>query len=142
MRIVDANVLICSVNSSVDQHGPAKSWLDASLSGVEPVGFAWIALLAFLRLTTKAGILPSPLGVGTAVDIVDGWLAQPAAHVINPGPRHGEILGNLLRVAGTGGNLTTDAHLAALAIEYGAELWSFDSDFRRFAGLAFRHLGS
>jgi len=36
---------------------------------------------------------------------------------------------------GTGGNLTTDAHLAALAIEHGAELCSCDADFSRFAGL-------
>ncbi len=142
MQIVDANVLIYAVNSSVPQHEVASKWLDAALDGAEPVGFPWVALLAFVRLTTRAGILPAPLSVDSAMSIVDEWLAQPAAYVANPGPRHVEILGTLLRAAGTGGNLTTDAHLAALALELGAELWSFDADFRRFPGLAFRQLGS
>jgi predicted nucleic acid-binding protein len=50
------------------------------------------------------------------------------------------LLGALLIGAGTAGNLTTDAHLAAIAIEHGATLASFDRDFIRFAGLKFEHL--
>jgi predicted nucleic acid-binding protein len=45
------------------------------------------------------------------------------------------VLRQLLEPLGTAGNLTTDAHLAALAIEHGAELCSTDMDFSRFAGL-------
>jgi uncharacterized protein len=140
MRIVDANVLIYAVNSASPQHETAQQFLDASLNGAEPVGFAWVAMLAFLRITTRPGILASPLSVGAALEIVDAWLGQASAHIAHPGVRHAEILGNTLRLAGTGGNLTTDAHLAAIAIEYGAELWSFDTDFQRFSGLAYRQL--
>ncbi len=142
MRIVDANVLIYAVNSSAAQHEVAADWLDGALSEPEPVAFPWIALLAFIRLTTRPGVLPSPLSVDQAMSVVEAWLGQPSARVAHPGPRHAEILGNLLRAAGTGGNLTTDAHLAAIALEQGAEMWSFDADFRRFPGLAFRHLTS
>ena len=42
---------------------------------------------------------------------------------------------SLLRAAGTAGNLTSDAHLAAITIEHAATLASADNDFRRFASL-------
>jgi toxin-antitoxin system PIN domain toxin len=140
VRLVDANVLIYAINSAAPQHAVAREWLDNSLNSTETVGFSWVALLAFIRITTRVGLMPSPLDIPTAMSVVGHWLAQPPAHVVNPGPRHAEILGTLLSLTGSGANLTTDAHLAALAIEQGAELWSFDRDFQQFNGLAFRHL--
>lgn len=140
MRIPDANVLIYAVNSSVPQHAKARDWLDESLSGTETVGFAWVALLAFLRITTRPGILPNPLIVEQATSVVTGWLSAAPAQIAHPSDHHHEVLTTLLIANGTGGNLTSDAHLAALALEHGAELWSFDGDFARFAGLAFRRL--
>jgi predicted nucleic acid-binding protein len=44
-------------------------------------------------------------------------------------------MARLLAPLGTAGDLVTDAHLAALAIEHGATLESCDHDFGRFAGL-------
>lgn len=79
--------------------------------------------------------LPRPLSVEDALGVVDRWLGQPRAQAVHPGERHAEILGRLLESAGTGGNLTTDAHLAALAIEHGATILSFDRDFARFDGV-------
>jgi hypothetical protein len=139
--VPDANVLLYAVNSSVPQHITALTWLDDALSGSQAVGLAWVGLLAFLRISTRPGILPNPLPVDDALDVVDGWLAAPPAVVLQPGRQHLGILRTLLAGSGTGGNLTSDAHLAALAVEHGAELWSFDRDFARFPGLAFRHLG-
>jgi predicted nucleic acid-binding protein len=55
--------------------------------------------------------------------------------VAEPGSRHLEILAALLEESGVAGNLVSDAHLAALAIEFDAALVSFDRDFARFAGL-------
>jgi len=69
------------------------------------------------------------------------WLDAPGAHIINPGPGHAALLGRLLLAAGTAGNLTSDAHLAALALEHGATIGTFDRDFRRFAGLDMELLG-
>ena len=140
MRIPDANVLIYAVNASVPQHATALSWIDESLDGTETVGFAWVALLAFLRITTRPGILPNPLSVEQAASVVKGWLSAGPAQVVHPSDHHHEVLATLLIADGTGGNLTSDAHLAALALEHGAELWSFDHDFARFTGLAFRRL--
>ena len=48
---------------------------------------------------------------------------------------HWEVLRSLLAETGTAGNLTIDAHLAALAICHAAVLVSCDGDFARFRGL-------
>ena len=136
MKVVDANVLLYAVNESAEHHDEAVSWLDATLNGRSTVGFSWISLLAFLRLSTKIGLFPSPLSVDQALDRVQAWLAQPASILLEPTARHLEVLGGLLMTLGSGGNLTNDAHLAALAIEHRGEVITYDSDFGRFAGVA------
>ena len=139
MNVVDANVLLYAVNSSAARHDEARSWLDRSLSGRATVGFSWIALLAFLRLSTKTGLFPSPLPVDGALTRVRAWLDQPPSVVLEPTPRHLHVLSGLLVGTGTGGNLTSDAHLAALALEYRGTVVTYDSDFGRFPGLKWRH---
>ena len=139
MILVDANLLLYAVNKDAPLHRRAKSWLEAAISGTETVGLSWIVLLAFLRLTTRAGIFEKPLRTETALEIVDSWLQQPGVTILEPTARHFRTLRELVLALGTGGNLTSDAHLAALAIEHGAELCSTDNDFERFAGLHFRN---
>mgnify|MGYP000847682478 CR=1 FL=1 len=141
MIIPDANVLLYATNRGAVAHEESRKWLEASLGGGEPVGFAWNVLLAFLRIATKPQIFERPLTPTEALDVVDFWLAQPAAVVIAPTERHASTLRDLLLPLGTAGNLTSDAHLAALAIEHGATLISYDSDFGRFAGLSWRRPG-
>jgi toxin-antitoxin system PIN domain toxin len=120
------------------RHEAARTWLDTTLSGTEDVGFAWVVLLAVLRLTTRAAVFTKPYRPEQALDVIDGWLAQPCASVVHPTSRHPAILRGLLAPLGTAGNLTTDAHLAALAIEHGAVLCSCDADFSRFPGLSWQ----
>jgi hypothetical protein len=139
MILLDANLLIYAVNDKAPENRKAKVWLESVLRGQETVGFSWNVLLAFFRLTTRPGIFPQPLPVDEAFDIVISWLDQSAATVVHPGPRHLPLLHRLIAPLGTGGNLTSDAHLAALAIEHGAELCSADSDFARFPGLKWRN---
>lgn len=135
MRLADVNLLVYAIDETSAHHEPASAWLNESLSGEETVAFSWTVLLAFLRLTTNPRLFASPLHPAEAMDVVDGWLAQPCATVVHPTSRHSELLRDLLDRAGTAGNLTMDAHLAALAIEHGAELYSSDTDFARFPGL-------
>jgi toxin-antitoxin system PIN domain toxin len=134
VNLVDANVLLYAVNEDEPRHRAAQSWLDDALAGTEAVGFSWIALLAFVRLITREGLFPRPLEPPTALAIVAGWLEQPPAVVVEPTTRHLHVLTGLLD-ATAGGNLVNDAHLAALAIEHGATVVSYDSDFERFAGV-------
>jgi toxin-antitoxin system PIN domain toxin len=139
MILVDANLLIYAVNQDAPLNKKAQPWLESALSGKETVGFPWNVLLAFLRLTTRPGLFRRPLHVDTAFDLVAAWLDQTSATIVHPGPRHLAVLRDLLQPLGTGGNLTSDAHLAALAIEHGAELCSSDTDFARFPGLNWRN---
>jgi uncharacterized protein len=137
--LLDANILIYAVNQDAAFHYEAKSWLESTFSGAEPVAFSWNVILAFLRLTTRAGVFRRPLTLETAFEIIESWLDQPSATILHPGPRHLRIFRELLIPIGTGGNLTSDAHLAALAIEHGAEICTSDTDFARFAGLKWRN---
>jgi uncharacterized protein len=109
------------------------------MTGTETIGLPWTVLLAFLRLTTRPGLFSNPIPIDNAFDLIDAWLEQPLVTIVDPGPRHRTILRGLLSNVGTGGNLTSDAHLAALALEHRAELCSSDQDFLRFPGLKSRN---
>ena len=139
MILVDVNILIYAVNSDSPLHQRAKGWLESTLSGSDTVGLSWAVLLAFLRVTTRSGIFERPLSVDTAFDIVAAWLSQPSVVTIDPVAQHLRVVRDLLLPLGTGGNLTSDAHLAALAIAHGAELCSSDNDFARFPRLRWRN---
>lgn len=135
MNLVDANVLLYAVNASDPKHPEARAWLDGALSAAGPVGFAWLPLLAFVRLSTRIGLFPSPLTADGALRRVRAWLAQPSSVVLEPTVRHLDVLAGLLAEVGAGGNLVSDAHLAALAVEHDATIATYDNDFDRFAGV-------
>jgi toxin-antitoxin system PIN domain toxin len=99
------------------------------------VGIPWLVILGFIRIMTSRRVLVAPLPLATAVDHARSWLAQPVAEILQPEPRHLELIESLAAASGATGDLATDLHLAALAIEYQAELHSNDVDFRCFPGL-------
>jgi hypothetical protein len=135
MILVDVNLLLYSVNSDLPGHQKARSWFEQTLSGTEKVGLPWVVLLAFLRITTNPRVFENPLSIESAKSYLDEWLNHPMVTIAIPGRGHWRILRNLLSQTGTGGNLTTDAHLAALALEHGSRIYSTDNDFKRFAGV-------
>jgi toxin-antitoxin system PIN domain toxin len=135
MIIPDVNVLLYAYNAGSRRHAICRVWWETLLSGTRPVGLAWPVLLGFIRISTNSRVMESPLPVERAVAIVRSWIAAPCAELIWPGAKHAEMLFGLLEEAGTAGNLTTDAHVAALAIEYDAEVATTDRDFGRFARL-------
>jgi len=141
VNVLDANVLLSSVNADDPRHEEARGWLDSELTDGAPVAFSWLSLLAFVRLSTKAAVFPAPLGIDDALGRVRSWLAQPASLVLEPTDRHLDVLADLLGRTGAGGNLTNDAHLAALAIEHGGTVVTYDTDFRRFPGVRSRAPG-
>jgi len=133
--VPDINILVHAYNSDSRRHAFARKWWEETLTRPRPVGLPWATMLGFIRIMTHRGILGNPMTVADAIRRVRGWLNHPGVQVLTPGDSHGEILFGLLQDLGTAGNLTTDAHLAALAIEYQAEIASTDSDFARFPGL-------
>ncbi len=139
MIVVNANLLIYAVNEDAPLHRKAKTWLESVLCGSETVGLSWIVLLAFVRLTTRSGLFRHPLSPDAAFDVIATWLNQPVVTIVHPGQSHLRTLRGLIGEVGTAGNLTSDAHLAAIAVEHGAELCSVDGDFARFPGLKWRN---
>lgn len=135
MNLVDANVLLYAVNRSDPKHERSREWLDAALSGQEPVGFSWPVLLAFVRIVTRPGLFPQPLTVDEALSRVAAWVRQPPSVIVAPTSRHLEVVTSLLREVGTGANLVSDADLAALALEHHGQVVTFDHDFGRFTGV-------
>ncbi|HET8929502.1 MAG TPA: type II toxin-antitoxin system VapC family toxin [Acidimicrobiales bacterium] len=135
MKLVDVNLLIYAANARAPKHDAARAWLNRTLSASETVALPWAVLLAFARITTNAKIMDPPLAASAALGYVEGWLALECVTVPAPTNRHVATLRDLLDATGVGGNLVSDAHLAALAIEHGATLCSCDSDFARFPGL-------
>ncbi len=135
MILVDANLLIYAVDADSPHHSAARPWLEETLSSETRVGLAWVVILAFLRITTRAEIVREPLSAEGALGYVHEWLAQPFVDPVVPGKGHWSILRRLLASSGTAGNLTSDAHLAALALEGGRTIYSTDNDFLRFPGI-------
>lgn len=131
----DVNLLVYAHNRAVPRHEPARAWWEGLLSRGAPVALPWAVALGFVRLVTHPRVLVEPLPPSAALDRVEGWLAQPSVRLVEPGPRHLAILRALLEAVGAAGSLTTDAHLAALAIEHSCTLHSNDADFSRFPGL-------
>lgn len=137
MIVPDLNLLVYATNLDAPLHEAARRWWEDCLRGDEAVGLAWVVLLGFVRLTTRQGILPSPLTFEQAAGLVDEWLDQPPTVIIHPGDQHWRIIKELLVPLGSAANLTSDAHLAAMAIEQRATLHSADGDFGRFPGLRY-----
>ena len=140
MKLVDTNILVYAVDSDSRYHKQSSRWIEDTLVTESGMALAWLGLVGFVRLATRKGILNKPLPVADALAMVQDWLGHPNSHILHPGERHADIFARLLLVAGAAGNLTNDAHLAALAIEHNAEMVSFDRDFKRFSGLKFHHL--
>ena len=136
MILPDLNLLIFAYNTQAPGHLKAKAWWEACLSQeARPIAVPWVVLLGFLRLMTSRRLFLEPMTPDEALKHISSWLDRPQTSILHPGTRHLAILEGLVRHTGTAGNLTTDAHLAALAIENGAELFSNDSDFSSFPGL-------
>lgn len=135
MIIPDVNLLLNAYNRDFPDHSSAKTWWENVASDREPIGLAWVTILGFVRIMTNPRIMQRPMTAGDALEAVESWLNLPSTDLIEPGPRHAEILFRLIRGVGVAGNLTTDAHLAALAIEHQARIASTDNDFTRFPGL-------
>lgn len=132
MKLVDANVLLYAVDADSHHHDASRRWLDEALSGTDTVLLPWVCALAFVRLTTSPRIYERPLSVDDAIEIVDAWLKHPAAISPEPSAGHLDRLRECLRATRTGGDLVTDAHLAAMAAQHRSMVVTFDSDFARF----------
>lgn len=139
MILPDLNLILYAHNRDALHHTAAHAWWEDLLNGTGSVAIPWVVVLGFIRLVTHRSALITPMSPATALAHVRAWFARSNVERLDPGPRHVDLLDQLLSAVGTAGNLTTDAHLAALAIEHQCELHSNDNDFARFPGLRWRN---
>jgi len=137
--LVDANILLYAEDQLSPHHDKARTWWDATLSGTSPVCLSWTVLEAFIRIGTNPRVFEQPLSLDQAMSRLQSWLDQPCTRIVNPTERHWVVFQQMLREGQAVANLVADAHLAALAIEHGCELFSTDSDFSRFPGIRWRN---
>lgn len=135
MIVPDVNVLIYAADDTSRHHDVAREWWERVLSSDTPVGLPWVVSSGFMRIVSNPRIVERPWSALEALDVVDGWLERPNVLTIGPGRRHPAILRELLTALGRGAELIPDAHIAAIAIEHDAALWSSDRGFARFPGL-------
>lgn len=137
--VPDANLLLYAYDAESPFHAAAHEWWAGCLSGREPVGLTHAVLFAFLRVSTSARIYEHPLTLNEASDHLRRWLDRAVTRMLVPEDGHAERVLELLQAAGSaGGNLVTDAQIAALALAYKAEVHTADRDFERFPGLVCR----
>ncbi len=135
MILVDANILLYAHDTAAPQHEAARRWMEGAVTRREELAFAWVTLLAFLRVSTNPRLYVRAVSMREAVEILDSYLSRSHVFRLDPTVNHWKVLRELCHSAQVTSRLVTDAHLAALAIEYGATLCSSDRDFTRFPGL-------
>jgi toxin-antitoxin system PIN domain toxin len=133
----DVNLLVYVHNEAIGQHARAFAWWTDLLSREQPIGISWAVAFGFVRLVTHPAVLVNPIEPNRAIAIVRSWLQRDHVRILEPGSRHLDIVEQLFTATGVAGRLTTDTHLAAIAIEHQAELHSNDADFARFPGLRY-----
>ncbi len=139
MILVDANILLYAEDSLRPLHRQARSWWDTQLSGSSPVCLSWVVVSAYIRIGTNPRVFQQPLALAQALARVQSWLDQPCTRLVQPTQRHWVVFQQMLTDGQARGNLVTDAHLAALAVEHGCVLCSTDADFARFPTLKWQN---
>lgn len=132
MMLVDANILLYSIDEDSPFHASAVSWLTEALNGPRRVGLPWQSLWAVARIATNPRAVRHPLTPAEAWDHINDWITAPAAWIPGTGTGHGQILGQLLVDHDLRAGMVADAALAAICIEHGLTMVSADSDFARF----------
>lgn len=141
MKLLDVNVVLAGHRDDHPLFSVARPWLEALGESGEPFGVPGTVWVSFVRLATNRRIFTVPTSLADAFDFLRAVRAQPGHVAVAPGANHLELFERTCNAADAGGDLAADAHLAALAIEHGAELVSFDRDFARFGELRWSRPG-
>ena len=136
MIVPDANLLLYAYDTTGPFHQPARDWWEACLSGTEPVGLTHPVVFAFVRIGTNPRAFTSPMTLSEASERVKSWVERRITQVLQPDADHvSRVLFLLAAATSAGGNLVTDAQIAALAIAHRAVVHTADRDFLRFPAL-------
>ena len=135
MTVIDTSLLIYAYDEDSPFHAATKLWLKTLIASREQIGIPLPVVTAFLRLTTNRMLRGGQFSMAEAIQIVDEWFALPQIRLLLATERHWSVLRRVLLDSQSSGTITTDAHIAAITLEYGGTLYSHDRDFARFPGL-------
>jgi toxin-antitoxin system PIN domain toxin len=136
LKLLDVNVVLAAHRNDHPDFDAARAWLDRELAVSTPFAVVDLVAGAFLRIATNRRIFSIPTPVDAAFAYLRALRAQPAHVMLAPGRRHLVLLEQLCESAEASGDLIADAQLAAIALEHGCELVSYDRDFARFPELS------
>lgn len=132
MILPDANLLLYAVNSDSPDNREAFDWLKQLLESGAEVGIYTGVAFAFIRLSTNRRVFSKPLSVQEAFAYLNNWLDVASVRLIDAELEDLQTAERLLEQAGTGGNLVSDAQIAAAALRLKGIVHSADADFGRF----------
>jgi len=139
MIIPDANLLLYAYDSSNRFHRPAALWWKQCLEGIEPVGLCGVVLFAYCRIGTSRQAFENPMTIEEAARHVRSWLERPVTEFLLIQEADVILALQWLENAGSGGNLTTDAQIAAIAHRHRATVHTADTDFNRFKDIRWKN---
>lgn len=135
MILPDVNLLVYAYNRGAPQHEKARLWLEHVLNGKEEIALAWASLMGFVRILSNPRVVTDPVRPEVLLEVVQQWIRLPSCRLVGPGAEHPSLMARLFRDTGAGPQMVTDVHLAALALEHRAVIYSNDGDFHRFQGV-------
>ena len=136
MIIPDVNLLLYAYDSTCPFHDRAGEWWKTCLSGNDAIGLTYPVIFSFIRIATSNRIYENPMPLEEASNHIASWCERSVARILEPDSDYVQRVLQLIQAAGsTGGNLVTDAQIAAIAVVHRAVIHTADYDFRRFPGL-------
>lgn len=135
MKMLDVNVVLYAYHDAMPDHERARTWFEELLSTSEVVLFPLVTILGFIRISTDSRVLREPFSLDEAFEIVESWLERKNSRIADPMPTHFAHFRKLAMDGQSRADASTDAHIAALARDYGAELCTADRGFSRFTGV-------
>lgn len=141
MLMPDVNILVYAHRAEMEKHERYAAWLTALATGPSPFALSEIVMHGFVRVVTNPKIFDPPSTLAQAFEFLDELMSRRQCTILRPGPEHWRLYRMLSEQKDARGKLSTDAVHAALAVEFGCEWVSADTDFARFVPtLRFQHL--
>ena len=140
MILCDVNVFLFGYFAHTEHHAPCHGLLTTLLAADDRFAVSELILAAVVRIGSNPKLFaPTPSAEELFV-FCQTWLDDERAVVVQPAARHWSLFRDLVAQTGIRGPDTTDAYLAALAMEHNCDWWSADEGFARFPGLRFHNV--
>ncbi len=139
MDFLDVNVLVNAFRRDAPRHKEFAEFVASLADGDQPFAIPAVVFSSFFRIVTHAKIFNRPSEFNDARTFAEQLHDASQCLTIVPGPNHWPIFLDLCARGHARGPMMTDAYLAAMAIEIGAELVTDDRGMGRWPGLKWRH---